>query len=132
VRHRAQTKSFLERGGFGLLALVALIVFAFDVLPAARLLLAALFPGGVFNPDAMLSTLSSRSAMNAARATLETALLSTLLALPLGTAMALVLGVTDIRRRRIASFLFVLSVMISPQVIALAFLHLAGPASPMW
>jgi iron(III) transport system permease protein len=131
VRHRAQTKSFLERGGFGLLALVALIVFAFDVLPAARLLLAALFPGGVFNPDAMLSTLSSRSAMNAARATLETALLSTLLALPLGTAMALVLGVTDIRRRRIASFLFVLSVMISPQVIALAFLHLAGPASPI-
>ena len=131
MRHRAQTKSFLERGGFGLLALVALIVFAFDVLPAARLLLAALFPGGVFSPDAMLSALSSRSAMNAARATLETALLSTLLALPLGTAMALVLGVTDIRRRRIASFLFVLSVMISPQVIALAFLHLAGPASPI-
>ncbi|MFL5191761.1 MAG: ABC transporter permease [Microvirga sp.] len=131
MRHRAQNKSFLERGGFGLLALVALIVFAFDVLPAARLLLAALFPGGVFNPDAMLSALSSRSAMNAARATLETALLSTLLALPLGTAMALVLGVTDIRRRRIASFLFVLSVMISPQVIALAFLHLAGPASPI-
>jgi iron(III) transport system permease protein len=131
VRHRAQNKSFLERGGFGLLALVALIVFAFDVLPAARLLLAAIFPGGVFNPDAMLSALSSRSAMNAARATLETALLSTLLALPLGTAMALVLGVTDIRRRRIASFLFVLSVMISPQVIALAFLHLAGPASPI-
>jgi iron(III) transport system permease protein len=131
VRHRIQTKSFLERGGFGLLALVALIVFAFDVLPAGRLLLAALFPDGVFNPDAMLSALSSRSAMNAARATLETALLSTLLALPLGTAMALVLGVTDIRRRRIASFLFVLSVMISPQVIALAFLHLAGPASPV-
>jgi iron(III) transport system permease protein len=108
-----------------------LIVFAFDVLPAVRLLLAALFPGSVFNPDAMVSALSSRSAMKAARATLETAVLSTLLALPLGTAMALVLGVTDVRRRRIASFLFVLSVMISPQVIALAFLHLAGPASPI-
>jgi iron(III) transport system permease protein len=131
VTHRAQTKSFLERGGFGLLALVALLVFAFDVLPAIRLLLAALFPGGVFDPDAMLSALSSRSAVNAARATLETALLSTLLALPLGTAMALVLAVTDTRGRRIASFLFVLSVMISPQVIALAFLHLAGPASPI-
>lgn len=131
MRNRIQTKSFLERGGFGLLALVALIVFAFDVLPALRLLLAALFPGGAFNPDILLSALSSRSAVNAARATLETALLSTLLALPLGTAMALVLGITDIRGRRIASFLFVLSVMISPQVIALAFLHLAGPASPI-
>jgi len=131
VRHRAQSRSFLERGGFGLLALVALLVFAFDVLPALRLLIAALFPGGAFNPDAMLAALSSRSAVKASRATLETAFLSTLLALPLGTLMALVLGITDIRRRRIASFLFVLSVMISPQVIALAFLHLAGPASPI-
>ncbi|WP_343058418.1 iron ABC transporter permease [Microvirga mediterraneensis] len=131
MRDRLQTKAFLERGGFGLLALVALLVFAFDVLPALRLLIAALFPGGAFNPDAMLSALSSRSASSAARATLETALWSTLLALPLGTAMALLLGITDIRRRRIASFLFVLSVMISPQVIALAFLHLTGPASPI-
>lgn len=54
-----------------------------------------------------------------------------MLALPLGTVIALVLGVTDIRRRHITSFLFVLSLMISPQVIALAFLHLAGPASPI-
>ncbi|QRM28447.1 iron ABC transporter permease [Microvirga sp. VF16] len=131
MRHHIQTKSFLERGGFGLLALVALIIFVFDVLPALRLLLAALFPGGVFNPDAMLSALSSRSALRAAQASLETALWSTLLALPLGTAMVLVLGITDIRGRRIASFLFVLSVMISPQVIALAFLHLVGPASPI-
>ena len=114
MRHRIQSRSFLERGGFGLLALVALTVFAFDVLPAIRLLSAALFPGGGFAPDAMLSALSGRSAMKAARATLETALLSTLLALPLGTAMALVLGITDMRGRRIASFLFVLSVMISP------------------
>ncbi|MEE1610295.1 ABC transporter permease [Microvirga sp. CF3016] len=132
MRDRIPSKSFLERGGFGLLALVALIVFAFDVLPAWRLLWAALFPGGVFNPDAMLAALTSRSALRAAQASLETALLSTLLALPLGTAMALVLAIiTDIRGRRIASFLFVLSVMISPQVIALAFLHLAGPTSPI-
>jgi iron(III) transport system permease protein len=108
-----------------------LIVLAFDVLPAWRLLWAALFPGGVFDADAMLAALTSRSALRAAQASLETALLSTLLALPLGAAMALVLAVTDIRGRRIASFLFVLSVMISPQVIALAFLHLAGPASPI-
>jgi iron(III) transport system permease protein len=108
-----------------------LIVFALDVLPAARLVLAALAPGGVFNPDAALSALAGRSAIRAAQATLETAFFSTLLALPLGGAMALVLAVTDTRGRRIVSFLFVLSVMISPQVIALAFLHLAGPASPI-
>ena len=112
MRDRFQTKPFLERGGFGLLALVALLVFAFDVLPALRLLIAALLPGGSFNPDAMFAALSSRSALSAARATLDTALWSTVLALPLGTAMALVLGITDLRGRRIASFLFVLSVMI--------------------
>ncbi|ANY77824.1 iron ABC transporter permease [Microvirga ossetica] len=131
MRHSTPSRSFLERGGFGLLALVVLIVFAFDVLPAARLLLTALAPGGVFNPDAALAALSSRSALNAARATLETAFLSSLLALPLGVAMAFALGVTDMRGRRLVSFLFVLSVMISPQVMALAFLHLAGPASPI-
>lgn len=131
MRHRIQTQSFLERGGFGLLAFVVVAVLAFDVLPAGRLLLAALVPGGSFDPAAMLAALSGRSAVRAAQASLETALLSTLLALPLGTAMALMLSVTDIRGRRIASFLFVLSVMISPQVIALAFLHLAGPASPI-
>jgi iron(III) transport system permease protein len=131
VRHRTQAKSFLERGGLGLLAPIALAVLAFDVLPAARLLLTALAPGGVFDPDKAFAALAGRSAVRATWATLETAFFSTLLALPLGTLMALALGVTDIRRRQIASFLFVLSLMISPQVIALAFLHLAGPASPI-
>ncbi|MDQ4136721.1 MAG: iron ABC transporter permease [Pseudomonadota bacterium] len=131
MRHRTYSKSFLERGGFGLLAPIALAVIAFDLLPAGRLLQTALAPGGTFDPDKAFSALASRSAVRATWATLETAFFSTLLALPLGTLMALVLGVTDIRRRQIASFLFVLSLMISPQVIALAFLHLAGPASPI-
>jgi iron(III) transport system permease protein len=62
---------------------------------------------------------------------LETAFFSSLLAVAIGGAMALVLGVTDLHARRPASFLFVLSTMISPQVVALAFLSLAGPASPL-
>ena len=131
MKNRTHAKSFLERGGVSLLALVALIVLAFEVLPALRLLLMAMAPGGTFDPGKALAALAGRSALRAAQATLETAFFSTLLAVPLGTAMALVLGVTDMRGRHLASFLFVLSVMISPQVIALAFLHLAGPASPI-
>ncbi len=131
MRHGTKHKSFLERGGLSLLALIAVAVVIFDVLPAGRLLLTALAPGGVFDPDKALAALASRSAVRATWATLETAFFSTLLALPLGAIMAFVLGITDIRRRRVASFLFVLSLMISPQVIALAFLHLAGPASPI-
>lgn len=131
MRRRGRERAFFERGGFGLLALLAVLAFAFDILPAARLIGAALAPGGVFAPENALSVIASRSAIRASVATLETALLSSLLALLIGSAMALVLGLTDARARRAASFLFVLSMMISPQVVALAFLNLAGPASPL-
>ena len=100
--------------------------------PPARLLLAALAPGGVFDPERRSRALAEPLGRpRRAGPRLETAFLSSLLALLLGSAMALALGVTDVRGRRIASFLFVLSMMISPQVVALAFLHLAGPASPI-
>jgi iron(III) transport system permease protein len=111
--------------------LLAVLTLAFDILPAGRLIGAALAPGGTFAPDNALSVIASRSAIRASVATLETALLSSLLALLIGGAMALVLGLTDARARRPASFLFVLSMMISLQVVALAFLSLAGPASPL-
>ncbi|MBW3602344.1 MAG: hypothetical protein KY434_06545, partial [Actinobacteria bacterium] len=71
-------------------------------------------------PDQALSAPARRPALRAPWATLETAFFSPLRALPLGTLRALGLGITDIRRRRAASFLFVLSRVISPQVIALA------------
>lgn len=131
MRRQKTIRSFLERGGFSLLAPVALLVLLFDLLPAARLLLAALAPGGVFAPENALSVIGSRSALRAMVATLETAAASSLVALLLGAVMALLLGVTDLRGRKPASFLFFLSMMISPQVVALAFLSLAGPASPL-
>ncbi|HEX2554976.1 MAG TPA: iron ABC transporter permease [Microvirga sp.] len=128
---RSRTESLLERGGAGLLAFVVLAVLVFDLLPAGRLLLAAVAPGGTFAPERALEVVSSRGAVRATVATLETAFWSGLLALGLGTVMALILGTSDARGRRPASFLFVLSTMISPQVVALAFLTLAGPASPL-
>lgn len=131
MRARHPARSLLERGGTGLLAPLALLILLFDLLPAARLALAALFPGGVFDPSNALEVMASRSTMRAMLATLETASASSVLALLLGMAMALLLGVTDLRGRKSASFLFFLSMMISPQVVALAFLHLAGPASPL-
>ncbi len=45
--------------------------------------------------------------------------------------MALCVAATDVAFKRAAAFLFVLSSMVSPQVAALAFLSLAGPASPL-
>jgi iron(III) transport system permease protein len=121
----------LERGGAGLLVFVAVTIVLLDLLPAGRLLYAALAPGGVFAPERAWEAMTSRGAVRATAATLETAFASSLIALVLGAAMALALGVTNARGRRPASFLFVLSTMISPQVVALAFLSLAGPASPL-
>jgi iron(III) transport system permease protein len=124
-------RSLLERGGAGLLAFVVASVFLLDLLPAGRLLWAAIAPGGVLAPERALEVISGRGAYRATIATLETAFASSLIALVLGAVMALALGITDARGRRPASFLFVLSTMISPQVVALAFLSLAGPASPL-
>ncbi|WP_084731481.1 ABC transporter permease [Microvirga vignae] len=131
MKRQKPIPSFLERGGLSLLALPALLLLLLDLLPAARLLLAAVAPGSLFDPGKALEVVASRPAYRAMLATMETAFASSLLSLLLGGMMALFLGVTDLRGRKLASFLFFLSMMISPQVVALAFLHLAGPASPL-
>ena len=45
--------------------------------------------------------------------------------------VALAFAVTDMRGKRIFAFLFAMSMLIAPQVMALAFKSLAGPASPL-
>jgi iron(III) transport system permease protein len=78
-----------------------------------------------------MAEIGGRAALRALRNTLETGVGSALIALVLGTAVALALTLTDIRGRRPISFLFVLSMLIAPQVVAFAFLTLTGPASPL-
>nr|WP_255616486.1 iron ABC transporter permease [Microvirga puerhi] len=106
-------------------------VLVFAILPMARLLVAAMVPGGTFGANALLAPFLSRAGQGAVIATLETATGSTLLALCLGSALALVLTTADVRGRQALTFLFVLSMLISPQVAAVAFLSLAGPSSPL-
>ncbi len=60
-----------------------------------------------------------------------TALGGTLLAVAIGGVVALVVSLTDIRARNAFVFCFVLPMMIAPQVVALAWLQLFGPASPL-
>ena len=49
----------------------------------------------------------------------------------LGAGFAIALAVTDIRGKRVLAFLFVMSLLVAPQVAALAYKTLAGPASPI-
>ncbi|WP_245439199.1 ABC transporter permease [Microvirga aerophila] len=88
-------------------------------------------PGGVLTYGAALDTIMSRAGLRATWATLETATISSAVALVLGATLALVLAATDVRGRQRLTFLFVLSMLISPQVAAVAYLSLVGPASPL-
>ena len=112
-------------------ALIILAALLFGALPVLRLLLAALMPGGHFAPGAALEAVASRSAVAATLHSFDTALCSALGALALGTLVALALGVTDLRGKRPLAFGFVFSMMIAPQVAALAFLSLLAPNSPV-
>lgn len=114
-----------------MVALLALAVVLFSIMPFGRLVIAALAPGWVFNPDAAIAEITSNTAMLATWRSLETSLLSALLALVVGAMMALGLVLTNIPGRRMLALLFVLSMMIAPQVAALGFLTMAGPSSPI-
>ena len=103
----------------------------FAALPFGRLLIAALAPGGNFNPSASFAAATSRVALIAAWNTIETGIASSIGALVLGAGFAIALAVTDIRGKRVLALLYVMSLLVAPQVAALAFKTLAGPASPL-
>ena len=115
--------------GLGLPILIGLVALLLGALPFLRLVLAALAPGGVWAPDAALAEIGSRAAVRASLHTLETAGLSSLGALLIGGAVAILLGTSDVRGKRPLAFAFVFSMMIAPQVAALAFLSLFAPHS---
>jgi iron(III) transport system permease protein len=121
----------LWRDGGPVLLLLALAVLLFGLMPLGRLILTALAPQGVWSLAPLLDVIGGRSAGLALTRTLETAGWSALGALLIGGGFALTLAVTDLRGKRPLAFLFVFSLMVAPQVIALAFLSLAGPASPV-
>jgi iron(III) transport system permease protein len=117
--------------GHGLPALVLLCAALFGALPFLRLLAAAFAPGWQFAPEGALAEISSRAAVNAALHTFETAGLSALGALLIGGTAAILLAVTDVRGKRPLAFALVFSMMIAPQVAALAFLSLFAPNSAL-
>lgn len=127
---RRDGASALAREGRWLIAVVGLGALVFGGLPVARLLAAALFRGDALDLGG-LTTLATPSALLALRHSLETSVLSSLGAVTLGGSAALALGLLRLPGRRSFSFLFVLSMMVAPQVTALAFLSATGPSSPI-
>jgi iron(III) transport system permease protein len=114
------------------LILLAVLVFVLSVLPLARLAQEGFLPGGKgFSFQAFHQVWNNTAAWTALRNSLETSLGATLLALVFGSVVALLVTLTDLRARNAFVFLFVMPLIIAPQVMALAWLQISGPSSPL-
>jgi len=107
---------------------IVLVVLILSVLPLARLAAAGI---EAFAEGGAEAVLSDPALWSATYYTLVTAILGTIISLVIGCIFAFVLTLTDIRGRGLVSFLFVLPMMIPPQVTALAWVQMSGPSSPL-
>ncbi|MCV9960918.1 iron ABC transporter permease [Pararhizobium sp. BT-229] len=111
-----------------LLPVIVLVVCLLSGLPLARLLYAGLR----FTLDGGSTGLFAEPATWAAiRNTLTTSVGGMVISVLLGAAFAFVVTLTDFRAKGLFSFAFVLPMMIPPQVTALAWVQMSGPASPL-
>jgi len=88
-------------------------------------------PGGALSGDAVRRVLSSSATWTATAHSLVTAFGGTALAVLLGGVVALLVSLTDIRGRNAFVFCYVMPLMLAPQVVALAWLQVFGPSSPL-
>jgi iron(III) transport system permease protein len=115
----------------GASAILFVVVAALAVWPITRLVIEGLAPGGVFDPTLLASVLTTKQNWVAAEHTLVTALLGTAISLVLGVPAALLLALTDLRGKSALVFAFMLPLLIPPQIIAVAWIELIGPANPL-
>jgi iron(III) transport system permease protein len=121
----------LSLGEAALLAALAAFVGLVALWPLGRLMLQAVAPEGVPSAQPILEAMSSRAARRAAWHSLESSALAAVGSVILGGAFAGLVALTDLRGRAALVFLFMLPTMIPPQVTALAWIQLTGPASPL-
>ena len=119
-------------GGAGV-TLAALVLFAgvLMVLPLALLLGAGLMADGAPSLAPLRDALDSRSVPRALWNSLESAAISAALSLVAGTAIALLVGLTDLRGKAALTFLVLIPMMIPPHVTAIAWTQAMGPSSPL-
>ncbi|NGO90059.1 MAG: ABC transporter permease subunit [Halomonas sp.] len=114
-----------------LLTLLTLLVVLLSLAPSLRLLMEALSDLGQGSSAPLWKVLNAASTWRALWHSLYTSGLGMLIALALGSLFAFVITLTDIRGKAWLVFCFMLPMMIPPQVTALSWLQLFGPASPL-
>ncbi|WP_234992345.1 ABC transporter permease [Roseisalinus antarcticus] len=108
-----------------------LIVTLLSGLPLALLFRTGLTDATGLTVVPLLEALQSPSLQRALWNSVQSAGLSAFCATSLGTALALVIGLTDVRARGLLVFLILLPMMIPPHVTAIAWLQALGPGSPL-
>ncbi|KAA0010929.1 iron ABC transporter permease [Billgrantia pellis] len=99
--------------------------------PSLRLLMEALSGLGLGSEAPLWRVLASPRTWLALWHSLYTGVLGMLIALLLGGLFAFAITLTDVRGKGVLMFCFMLPMMIPPQVTALSWLQLFGPASPL-
>jgi len=79
----------------------------------------------------LIEAIQSRSVQRALWHSVESSFWSAIAATCLGTLLALLVGLTDIRAKGLLVFLILLPMMIPPHVTAIAWIQAVGPASPV-
>ncbi len=121
------------RSGEGLtLAALTLLALALFVVPLGLLFQVAI-RGADGSPSLqpMIDAVQSRAVRRALWNSLESGALSAVLALLYGVITALVIGLTDIRRKGLYTFLLLIPMMVPPHVTAIAWIQAMGPSSPI-
>ncbi|UYG00383.1 MULTISPECIES: ABC transporter permease [unclassified Halomonas] len=114
-----------------LLTALTLVIVILSLAPSARLLFEALGDLNLGSDAPLVRVLQSGATWRALGYSVYTSGLGMLIALVLGSLFAFVITLTDIRGKAVLVFCFMLPMMIPPQVTALAWLQLFGPASPL-
>ncbi|KAA3528874.1 iron ABC transporter permease [Agrobacterium tumefaciens] len=107
---------------------VVSVVFALSALPLGRLAYTGIVSS--LNGD-IWRLLVDPALWDAALNTLSTSFFGMLISLMIGGCFALALTLCDIRGKSILSFLFMLPMMIPPQVTALSWIGMTGPSSTL-
>lgn len=113
-----------------LIAAVTLVVATLSILPMGRLVLELVMPQGSFSLRPIQAVMASSATWTATWHSLQVGIGGTLLAVVLGTGVALLVSLTDVRGKSPFVLFYVVPLLIAPQVTALAWLQLFGPASP--
>jgi iron(III) transport system permease protein len=106
----------------------AALVILLCLLPMLRLLMEALLPST--DGSLPLESLGSRSVFRAGTNTLVSSFASTVISTLLGGGLALLIGLTDIRRKSLLTLLCLLPLLIPSQITALAWIKMLDVGSP--